>query len=55
MDGGKIMLSIISSFYKGMKSAMIEKDYLKGCYYLLESIAGMIFLALICLIIIACK
>ena len=49
------MFSIISSFYKGMKSAMIEKDYLKGCYYLLESIAGMAFLSLICLVIIACK
>lgn len=49
------MLSVISSFYKGMKSAMIEKDYLKGCYYLLESIAGMMFIGLICLIIIICK
>ena len=49
------MISIFSALFKGIKSAMIEKDYLKGCYYLLESIAGMIFLALICLIIIACK
>ena len=49
------MLSIISSFYKGMKSAEIEKDYLKGCFYLLESIAGMMFIGLICLTIIACK
>ena len=49
------MISIISSFYKGMKSAMIEKDYLKGCYYLLESIAGSLFIVIICLIILICK
>ena len=49
------MISIISSFYKGMKSAKIEKDYVKGCYYLLESIAGMIFISLFCLIAILCK
>ena len=49
------MFSVISSFYKGMKSVMIEKDYLQGCYYLLESIAGMMFMGLICLIIIAFK
>ena len=49
------MLSIISSFYKGMKSAEIEKDYLKGCFYLLESIVGMMFISLICLAIIACR
>ena len=49
------MISIISSFYKGMKSAEIEKDYLKGCYYLLESITGMMFIGLICLAIIICR
>ena len=49
------MFSVFSALFKGMKAASIEKDYLKGCYYLLESIAGMAFLSLICLAIIACK
>ena len=49
------MISIISSFYKGIKSAMIEKNYIKGCYYLLESIASIMVINLICLIVIICK
>lgn len=49
------MFSIISAFYQGMKAASLEKDYLKGCYYLLEAIAGMNFLVIICLIILICR
>lgn len=49
------MFSIISSFYKGIKAVSLEKNYQKGIYYLLESIAGSLFLILICLIVVLCK
>lgn len=44
------MISIITALYKGISAASLDKDYLKGIYYLLESIAGMIFMLLICII-----
>lgn len=49
------MISIITSLYNGFKAAMLEKDYQKGSFYILEAIAGLSFLNLIILIVIACQ
>ena len=49
------MISIITSLYNGFKTAMLEKDYQKGSFYMLEAIAGLSFLSLIMLVIIACQ
>lgn len=49
------MISIITSLYNGFKAVMLEKDYQKGSFYMLEAIAGLSFLNLIILIVIACQ
>lgn len=49
------MISIITSLYNGFKAAMLEKDYQKGSFYMLEAISGMSFLSLIMLVVIACQ
>ena len=49
------MISIIIALYRGISAATLDKDYLKGIYYLLESIAGMIFILLICIIALLIK
>ena len=49
------MISIITALYDGFKAAMLEKDYQKGSFYMLEAIAGLSFLNLIALITIACQ
>ena len=49
------MISIITSLYNGFKTAMLEKDYQKGSFYMLEAISGLSFLNLIMLVIIACQ
>ena len=49
------MISIITSLYNGFKTAMLEKDYQKGSFYMLKAISGMSFLSLIMLVIIACQ
>lgn len=49
------MISVLTSFWSALKAGDLEKDYVKGCYYFLESIAGMMFIGLFALIVIACK
>lgn len=49
------MISIISSLYKGIKEGTLEKDYLKGCYYFLESIAESLLAIAIGVVILICK
>ena len=49
------MISIITALYDGLKAAMLEKDYQKGSFYMLEAIAGLSFLNLIILTVIACQ
>ena len=49
------MISMIKSLYEAKKAVMIEKDYQKGTYYLLESITSGIFFIVIGLLIILFK
>lgn len=49
------MISVITALYDGFKAAMLEKDYQKGSFYMLQAIVELSFFNLIALIIIACQ